>query len=92
MKPFDSKYTERDILALTEKEFIERGQIFCSSPKGKVPPRFELGSLDSESRVLTITPWDRLERGECFQLRLVPLRLSDKNMVLRQTISKCAQL
>ena len=26
--------------------------------KTKVPPRFELGSLDSESRVLTITPWD----------------------------------
>ena len=26
---------------------------------GKVPPRFELGSLDSESRVLTITPWNR---------------------------------
>ena len=25
----------------------------------KVPPRFELGSLDSKSRVLTITPWDR---------------------------------
>ena len=25
----------------------------------QVPPRFELGSLDSESRVLTITPWDR---------------------------------
>ncbi|GIY30581.1 hypothetical protein CEXT_415911 [Caerostris extrusa] len=25
---------------------------------GKVPPRFELGSLDSESRVLTITPWN----------------------------------
>ena len=24
----------------------------------KVPPRFELGSLDSKSRVLTITPWD----------------------------------
>ena len=24
----------------------------------KVPPRFELGSLDSESRVLTVTPWD----------------------------------
>ena len=22
------------------------------------PPRFELGSLDSKSRVLTITPWD----------------------------------
>ena len=24
----------------------------------KVSPRYELGSLDSESRVLTITPWD----------------------------------
>ena len=24
----------------------------------KVPPRFELGSLDSESKVLTITPWN----------------------------------
>ena len=24
----------------------------------KVPPRFELGLLDSESRVLTITPWN----------------------------------
>ncbi len=26
----------------------------------KVPPRFELGSLDSESKVLTITPWNWL--------------------------------
>ena len=26
--------------------------------KLEVSPRFELGSLDSESRVLTITPWD----------------------------------
>ena len=26
--------------------------------KMQVPPRFELGSLDSKSRVLTITPWD----------------------------------
>ena len=26
----------------------------------KVPPRFELGSLDSKSRVLTITPRDRI--------------------------------
>jgi hypothetical protein len=24
----------------------------------EVPPRFELGSLDSKSKVLTITPWD----------------------------------
>ena len=27
----------------------------------EVPPRFELGSLDSESRVLTITPWDQTD-------------------------------
>ncbi len=26
--------------------------------KKQVPPRFELGSLDSKSKVLTITPWD----------------------------------
>ena len=26
--------------------------------KLKVPPRFELGSLDSKSSVLTVTPWD----------------------------------
>ena len=26
--------------------------------RNQVPPRFELGSLDSESRVLTITPWN----------------------------------
>ena len=29
--------------------------------KDEVPPRFELGSLDSESRVLTITPWDLVD-------------------------------
>ena len=29
--------------------------------KSKVLPRFELGSLDSESRVLTITPQGRSE-------------------------------
>ena len=36
---------------------------FCMSKAKKitqVPPRFELGSLDSESKVLTITPWDRI--------------------------------
>ena len=31
--------------------------------KMKVPPRFELGSLDSKSRVLTITPWDLTHGG-----------------------------
>ena len=33
--------------------------------KLEVSPRFELGSLDSESRVLTITPWDlAMYRGQ----------------------------
>ena len=30
----------------------------CKSSRNQVPPRFELGSLDSKSRVLTITPWN----------------------------------
>ena len=38
-----------------------------SLQKGKkeieVPPRLELGSLDSESKVLTITPWDQGQQG-----------------------------
>ena len=39
--------------------------------KRKVPPRFELGSLDSKSRVLTITPWDpQLIRGGKFMYRI----------------------
>ncbi len=33
----------------------------------QVPPRFELGSLDSESKVLTITPWDRIMEERKFQ-------------------------
>ena len=33
-------------------------------PKIKVPPRFELGLLDSESNVLTARPWDRLASKE----------------------------
>ena len=36
--------------------------------KRKVPPRLELGSLDSESRVLTITPWNHNQSaGSLFQ-------------------------
>ncbi len=38
----------------------------------QVPPRFELGSLDSESRVLTITPWDRdLSGMSWYQLQIL---------------------
>src|SRR4029434_8753967 len=39
----------------------------------KVPPRFELGSLNSESRVLTITPWNHGQKGS--DVRQVPLDL-----------------
>lgn len=31
---------------------------FFFKGKNKVPPRFELGLLDSESNVLTTRPWD----------------------------------
>ncbi len=31
---------------------------FLEIKNPEVPPRLELGSLDSKSRVLTITPWD----------------------------------
>ena len=48
-----SKYKNFGFIILFENIFYFRsGKII------KVPPRFELGSLDSKSRVLTITPWD----------------------------------
>ncbi|KFD68472.1 hypothetical protein M514_19298 [Trichuris suis] len=34
--------------------FLERGK-----PERQVPPRFELGLLDSKSRVLTVTLWNQ---------------------------------
>ena len=37
----------------------------------QVPPRFELGSLDSKSRVLTITPWN----PGCYNDKIVPIWL-----------------
>ena len=38
----------------------------------QVPPRFELGSLDSESKVLTITPWDQaLHFANFLRMRLL---------------------
>ena len=37
---------------------MNTGQEQIIEKKQQVPPRFELGSLDSESRVLTITPRD----------------------------------
>ncbi len=37
---------------------------YCQSKAKQVPLRFELRSLDSESRVLTITPWNQAEASE----------------------------
>ena len=37
---------------------VRRATVAPRSQVFKVPPRFELGSLDSKSRVLTITPWN----------------------------------
>ena len=53
------------VCSLSEKSFgvnilckVESGGIYICTKKKEVPPRLELGSLDSKSRVLTITPWD----------------------------------
>ena len=44
--------------------FLPNGHRKCSENLFKIqlPPRFELGSLDSKSRVLTITPWELIVR------------------------------
>ena len=34
-------------------------EVLMFQKEAEVPPRLELGSLDSESKVLTITPWDQ---------------------------------
>lgn len=44
------------------KSFFGRAPAHIREQK-QVPPRFELGSLDSESRVLTITPWNHRSLG-----------------------------
>ena len=45
---------------------------------GQVPPRFELGSLDSKSRVLTITPWGQRHKFllHCFPNAFAMCRVS----------------
>ena len=40
---------------------IKKSNAFKKKMKKKAPPRFELGLQDSESWVLTITPWSRLK-------------------------------
>ena len=43
----------------TQLKALKRFEKIMKKKFVQVPPRFELGSLDSESKVLTITPWDR---------------------------------
>ena len=43
---------------MSRKFWLSWDDVKKQEEKDEVPPRFELGSLDSESRVLTITPWD----------------------------------
>jgi hypothetical protein len=45
----------------------------------KVPPRFELGLLDSESNVLTTRPWDP------FLVKSIPMNY----LLKRKTSNKC---
>ncbi|KAG8335585.1 hypothetical protein J6590_064295 [Homalodisca vitripennis] len=58
---------------------------------GQVPPRFELGSLDSESRVLTITPWDPLRTGIDFCYKRLAQELAKVREVL-ELIVLCREL
>ncbi len=50
----------RTILCLLHRSSLSSPTVkhYLTRQKLQVPPRFELGSLDSESRVLTITPWN----------------------------------
>lgn len=50
------------------KSFFGRAPAHIREQK-QVPPRFELGSLDSESRVLTITPWNHRSLGSTSEKR-----------------------
>ena len=61
--------------------------------KNEVPPRFELGSLDSKSRVLTITPWDQREQSVAFapiklkrHIAAVTLALANRIQCYNQSI------
>jgi hypothetical protein len=47
-----STTTKYDVETVSKKYDVE------NKTKKKVPPRFELGLLDSESNVLTTRPWD----------------------------------
>ena len=47
----------------------------------EVLPRFELGLLDSESRVLTVTPQDRTHPNNVFKIRP-----NSKNIILRKCL------
>ena len=50
-------------LASEDFFLIGDGYVYTYKKISQVPPRFELGSLDSESRVLTITPWNLIWNG-----------------------------
>ena len=70
--------------------------------KLKVPPRFELGSLDSKSRVLTITPWDRSHKQakkiaikrrllpQIMPLKIAMEFLAMQKLILFQWMKTCA--
>ncbi|KRZ61786.1 hypothetical protein T02_291 [Trichinella nativa] len=52
-----------DFMLFIEKEIIGSTEIRTRIAGFKVPPRFELGLLDSKSRVLAVTPWNRQSHG-----------------------------
>ncbi|KRZ92873.1 hypothetical protein T08_1992, partial [Trichinella sp. T8] len=48
-----------DFMLFIGKKIIGSTEIRTRIAGFKVPPRFELGLLDSKSRVLAVTPWNR---------------------------------
>ena len=53
-------YAIRQISQKKKKKKREKKEKYEKNVKFEVPPRFELGLLDSESNVLTTRPWDLL--------------------------------
>ena len=56
----DDDFLTYAIRQISQKKKREKKEKYEKNVKFEVPPRFELGLLDSESNVLTTRPWDLL--------------------------------
>lgn len=60
-------------------------QLYPKEPKRKVPPRFELGLLDSESNVLATRPWNQLTM---LFVKIALVRREEKAVAWRQKFNQ----